>query len=227
MNNVSEHGEEQIKPHIPQGDDSQETTEKFQQLSPVFENAINCVLDALKIIEQKLMDNGPRMPIHSITSRVKSPKSIQKKLIRHGLPYTIDNVMYNLHDIAGVRVICKYISDIYLVRDLLLTSDKFTFVKEKDYIKTPKPSGYRSLHLIVETDVVIDEEVKKIRCEIQLRTSAMYSWASLEHNMRYKSDLPENEQINDSLKKCAEVLHSTDLEMQRIAQQLNIIETES
>ena len=131
--------------------------------------------------------------------------------------------MYNLHDIAGVRVICKYISDIYLVRDLLLTSDKFTFVKEKDYIKTPKPSGYRSLHLIVETDVVIDEEVKKIRCEIQLRTSAMDSWASLEHNMRYKSDLPENEQINESLKSCAEALHNTDLEMQRIAQQLGII----
>lgn len=223
MNNVSEHNEEQIKPHIPQGDDVHETTTKFHQITPIFENAISCVMDALKIIEQEWEDSGDRMPIHSITSRVKSPNSIQKKLTRHGLPFTIDNVMHNLHDIAGVRVICKYISDIYRVRDLLLASDKFTFIKEKDYIKTPKPSGYRSLHLIVETDVAVGEEMKKIRCEIQLRTSAMDSWASLEHNMRYKSDLPENEQINDSLKKCAEVLHSTDIEMQRIAQQLGIV----
>ncbi|MBP3506050.1 MAG: GTP pyrophosphokinase family protein, partial [Lachnospiraceae bacterium] len=85
------------------------------------------------------------------------------------------------------------------------------------------PSGYRSLHLIVETDVSVDGENRKIRCEIQLRTSAMDSWASLEHNMRYKSDLPENEQINESLKSCAEALHNTDLEMQSIAQQLGII----
>ena len=112
------------------------------------------------------------------------------------------------------------------MRDLLLASDRFTFVKEKDYIKIPKPSGYHSLHLIVETKVHLDEEIKRIRCEIQLRTSAMDSWASLEHNMRYKSDLPENEQINESLKNCAEVLHNTDIEMQRIAQQLGIISQE-
>ena len=226
MKNISEHDEEQIKSQVLQGDENCETTLKFHQMSPVFEKAINCVTDALKKIEQDLTDTGARIPIHSITSRVKSPDSIQKKLTRHGLPYTIDNVIHNLNDIAGVRVICKYISDIYNVRDLLLASDRFTFVKEKDYIKIPKPSGYRSLHLIVETKVHLDEEIKRIRCEIQLRTSAMDSWASLEHNMRYKSDLPENEQINESLKNCAEVLHNTDIEMQRIAQQLGIIPQE-
>lgn len=223
MKKVSEYDEEQTKPHILQGDECCETTKKFQQMSPAFEKAIGCVMGALKIIEQELMEGGVRIPIHSITSRVKSPESIQKKLTRHGSPYTLDNVMYNLNDVAGVRVICGYISDIYHVRDLLLASEQFTFIKEKDYIKTPKPSGYRSLHLIVETDVVLNGDSKKIRCEIQLRTSAMDSWASLEHNMRYKSDLPENEQINESLKNCAEVLHNTDLEMQRIAQQLGII----
>ena len=226
MKIISEYDIEQIKPQTPQSAEHLEITKKFRQMSVAFEGAIDCIMGTLKTIEQEMIESGLRIPIHSVTSRIKSPDSTRQKLSRHGLPYTIDNVMNNLHDIAGVRIICKYITDIYHVRDLLLKSDRYTFIKEKDYIKTPKPSGYRSLHLIVETDVSVDGENRKIRCEIQLRTSAMDSWASLEHNMRYKSDLPENEQINESLKSCAEALHNTDLEMQRIAQQLNIIETE-
>ena len=223
MKIISEYDIEQIKPQTPQSAEYLEITKKFRQMSAAFEGAIDCVMGTLKTIEQEMIESGLRIPIHSVTSRIKSPDSTRQKLARHGLPYTIANVMNNLHDIAGVRIICKYITDIYHVRDLLLKSDKYTFIKEKDYIKTPKPSGYRSLHLIVETDVNVDGENKKIRCEIQLRTSAMDSWASLEHNMRYKSDLPENEQINESLKSCAEALHNTDLEMQRIALQLGII----
>ena len=223
MKIISEYDIEQIKPQTPQSAEYLEITKKFRQMSVAFEGAIDCVMGTLKTIEQEMIESGLRIPIHSVTSRIKSPDSTRQKLARHGLPYTIDNVMNNLHDIAGVRIICKYITDIYHVRDLLLKSDRYTFIKEKDYIKTPKPSGYRSLHLIVETDVSVDGENRKIRCEIQLRTSAMDSWASLEHNMRYKSDLPENEQINESLKSCAEALHNTDLEMQRIALQLGII----
>ena len=223
MKIISEYDIEQIKPQTPQSAEYLEITKKFRQMSAAFEGAIDCVIGTLKTIEQEMIESGLRIPIHSVTSRIKSPDSTRQKLARHGLPYTIDNVMNNLNDIAGVRIICKYITDIYHVRDLLLKSDRYTFIKEKDYIKTPKPSGYRSLHLIVETDVSIDGENRKIRCEIQLRTSAMDSWASLEHNMRYKSDLPENEQINESLKSCAEALHNTDLEMQRIALQLGII----
>ena len=223
MKIISEYDIEQIKPQTPQSAEYLEITKKFRQMSAAFEGAIDCVMGTLKTIEQEMIESGLRIPIHSVTSRIKSPDSTRQKLARHGLPYTIDNVMNNLHDIAGVRIICKYITDIYHVRDLLLKSDRYTFIKEKDYIKTPKPSGYRSLHLIVETDVSVDGKNRKIRCEIQLRTSAMDSWASLEHNMRYKSDLPENEQINESLKSCAEALHNTDLEMQRIALQLGII----
>ena len=223
MKIISEYDIEPIKPQTPQSTEDLEITKKFRQMSVAFEGPIDCVMGALKTIEQEMIESGLRIPIHSVTSRIKSPDSTRQKLARHGLPYTIDNVMNNLNDIAGVRIICKYITDIYHVRDLLLKSDRYTFIKEKDYIKTPKPSGYRSLHLIVETYVSVDGENRKIRCEIQLRTSAMDSWASLEHNMRYKSDLPENEQINESLKSCAEVLHNTDLEMQRIAQQLGII----
>ena len=223
MKIITEYDIEQIKPQTPQSAEYLEITKKFRQMSAAFEGAIDCVMGTLKTIEQEMIESGLRIPIHSVTSRIKSPDSTRQKLARHGLPYTIDNVMNNLNDIAGVRIICKYITDIYHVRDLLLKSDRYTFIKEKDYIKTPKPSGYRSLHLIVETDVSVDGENRKIRCEIQLRTSAMDSWASLEHNMRYKSDLPENEQINESLKSCAEALHNTDLEMQRIALRLGII----
>ena len=220
MKNISERDDDELKSELSEDSEFNKTTEEFRQLSVVSQKAIDCVMGEVNRIEN---ESKVRIPIHSITSRIKSPDSIQQKLTRHGLPYTIDNVMNNLNDIAGVRVICKYISDIYQVRELLLKSNKFTFIKEKDYIKTPKPSGYRSLHLIVETDVDLNGESRRIRCEIQLRTSAMDSWASLEHNMRYKSDLPENEQINESLKSCAEALHNTDLEMQRIAQQLGII----
>lgn len=199
---------------------------EYRRISVAFEGAINCVLGALKIIEHEQTSDDLHSPVHSITSRVKSPESARKKLERHGLPFSIDNVLNQLNDVAGVRVICKYVSDIYLVRDMILASKQFAFVKEKDYIREPKPGGYRSLHLIVETDVHLSGGVRKVRCEIQLRTSAMDSWASLEHNMRYKNDLPENEQINESLKNCAEALYNTDLEMQRIAHQLGILSDE-
>ena len=223
MSIISENSEEKSKPQTLESEEHRETTEKFLEMSAAFQGAIDCVMDALENIKQENKEKGQRTPIHSITSRIKSPESTQKKLTRHGLPYTIDNVMNGLHDIAGVRVICKYISDIYGVRDILRERGLFTIVNEKDYIKSPKPSGYRSLHLIAEVGVQLGSSTQKIRCEIQIRTSAMDSWASLEHNMRYKSDLPENEQINESLKNCAEALHNTDLEMQRIAQQLRII----
>ena len=199
---------------------------EYRRISVAFEGAINCVLGALKIIEYEQASDELHSPIHSITSRVISPESTQKKLERHGLPFTIDNVMNQLHDIAGVRVICNYVSDIYLLRDMLLASKQFTFIKEKDYIREPKPSGYRSLHLIVETDVHLSGGTRKVRCEIQLRTSAMDFWASLEHNMRYKNDLPENKQINESFRKCSDMLYNTDLEMQRIAHQLGILSDE-
>ena len=213
---------EQLKRFAEQSNIYQE----YRHLSVAFEGAINCVLGALKIVEHEQTSEGGHSPMHSITSRVKSYESSQKKLKRHGLPFTIENVVNRLNDVAGVRVICKYISDIYLVRDMLLASRQFVLVKEKDYIRNPKPSGYRSLHLIVETDVHLSGGVRKVRCEIQLRTSAMDSWASLEHTMRYKSDLPENEQIDESLKNCAEALYNTDLEMQRIAHQLGILSDE-
>ena len=202
------------------------TTMEYRRLAAAYENAIDCTMGALNVIAQEQNANGLRSPIHSITSRVKSSESARKKLARHGLPYSIENVINRLNDVAGVRVICEYISDIYMVRDKLVESNSFTLVKEKDYIKMPKPGGYRSLHLIMETDVHPSGSPGRLRCEIQLRTSAMDSWASLEHTMRYKSDLPENEQINESLRNCAEALHNTDLEMQRIAHQLGILSDE-
>ena len=205
---------------------AQKTTAEYMCLMVAYESAIDHIIDSLRIIEQELNGENQHSPIHSITSRVKSLESSQKKLARHGLPYTIENVANKLNDVAGVRAICKYISDIYLVRDRLLSSPLFTIVREKDYIKEPKSGGYRSLHLTAEVEVPFDGSTRKVRCEIQLRTSAMDSWASLEHSMRYKNNLPENEQINESLKKCSDALYGTDLEMQRIAHQLGIISDE-
>ena len=123
MKIISEYDIEQIKPQTPQSAEYLEITKKFRQMSVAFEGAIDCIMGTLKTIEQEMIESGLRIPIHSVTSRIKSPDSTRQKLARHGLPYTIDNVMNNLNDIAGVRIICKYITDIYHVRDLLLKSD--------------------------------------------------------------------------------------------------------
>ena len=226
MNNHPEQYLVQSNVLFSESEDFFKTTMLFQQLLVAYNSAAECVTGALKIIEKEKKSKGLRSPIHSFTSRIKSPVSIQKKLHKQGLSYSIEAVVDNLNDVAGVRVICEYISDIYLVRNLLLSGELFTLVKEKDYIKNPKPNGYRSLHLIVEVMVHLTEGPKKVRCEIQLRTSAMDSWASLEHNMRYKKDLPENKRINNKLRKCAQALNNTDKEMQKIAEQLGILSQE-
>ena len=197
---------------------------QFQQMIMLYRAAIQCVVMRVDTVKNESQAKGNHVSVRSIETRIKEPQSIVKKLKRKGLPLSISSICHNLNDIAGVRIICKYISDIYRIKDILLDKNHIDLIAEKDYIKCPKPNGYRSLHLVVDVPVLLQEGLKKVRCEIQLRTTAMDSWAALEHNLRYKKDLPYNPNIDQRLKKCAAMLYESDLEMQSIACDMGIFE---
>jgi putative GTP pyrophosphokinase len=157
-----------------------------------------------------------RNPIHLIATRVKTPKSIMDKLVRRGLPLTVESARENLTDIAGIRVICSYIEDIHVIARLLVSQDDVELVRSTDYIQTPKPNGYRSLHLIVTIPVFLSDRTERVKAEIQIRTIAMDFWASLEHELAYKLAVGEAESVARELKDCADVIADTDRRMQAL-----------
>ena len=157
-------------------------------------------------------------PIENIKSRIKSNESILRKIIRRELPFDLDSLEENLDDIAGVRVICSFVDDIYKLADCFLRQDDITLIKMKDYIKNPKPSGYRSLHLIVAVPIFLENEKKLVKVEVQLRTIAMDFWASLEHKLRYNKKIaPEMlESLSRELNDCATESAELDFRMQNV-----------
>lgn len=197
---------------------------EFQRLMMIYESATKQVVTKLEILNKEYKVSGRRNPIETIKSRIKTPESIANKLEKEGLPFSFDAMTRNLTDVAGVRVICPYISDIYRIKDALFRQPDIVLVKEKDYIKKPKESGYRSLHLVAEITVYLSEEEHKVPVEIQLRTIAMDFWASLEHELRYKNQTGVPESIRRELFRCAETIAMTDREMEEIAQELQTLE---
>ena len=159
---------------------------EFQELMMRYSCAIREVRTKLEVLNDELNIHHKRNPIEFITSRIKRPISIVEKLKRYGVPISVESVEQNLNDVAGVRVICPFIDDIYAVADMLLRQDDITLLKKKDYIQNPKENGYRSLHLIMRVPVLSDGLTAMIPVEIQLRTSAMDIWASIEHDVCYK-----------------------------------------
>lgn len=199
-----------------------DTALKFQQLMMIYDGAAKQVTTKLEILNKEFSVRGKRSPIETIKSRIKSLESIALKLDRYGLPMTLENMTLTLSDVAGVRVICPYVADIYDVRDMFLAQADIRLIEEKDYIVNPKASGYRSLHLVVETDVYLSECVCPVRVEVQLRTIAMDFWSSLEHKMRYKTEKDVPQSIRDELRQCADRIAENDLEMQSIAERLEM-----
>ncbi|MBE6050734.1 MAG: GTP pyrophosphokinase family protein [Clostridium sp.] len=156
--------------------------------------------------------------METIKSRLKSPEGIAKKIKRKDISFSLESVEQNIDDIAGVRVVCSFPEDIYLLADCLLKQDDIKLLEMKDYIKNPKESGYRSLHLIVEVPIFLQNEKKSVKVEVQLRTIAMDFWASLEHKLRYKKDIaPEMaEQLAKDLVECADISAALDVRMENI-----------
>lgn len=193
---------------------------EFQQIMMVYESAIKQIETKLDILNKENKVSGRRNPIETVKSRVKTPQSIASKLEKKNLPVTFESMVENLHDIAGVRVICPYISDIYSVRDMLLKQPDITLLEEKDYIKKPKDSGYRSLHLVIEVPVYLSDSTHHVKAEIQLRTIAMDFWACLEHELHYKTNTNVPESVRRELFRVAETIAMTDREMEEIAIEL-------
>ena len=193
----------------------------FLELSHLYDSAIEVVKTYLNILDSEFSVKFQRNPIHNVESRLKSPQSIIGKLQKKGIPLTPESARKNLLDIAGIRVTCCYISDIYAIVEMLCRRDDFTVIKQKDYIKKPKPSGYRSYHLIVNVPVYLSTQKQYAPVEIQIRTIAMDFWASLEHQLKNKPSTAITPEISEELKDCAERIAETDLQMQRIFMEIN------
>ena len=205
----------------PEFDDSIEAMRKeYVQIQGIYAAAIREINARLQTLNQEFSLQHKHNPIHHLESRVKTLPSIIKKLRNTGFPVSISSAKKNLHDIAGVRVVCRYVADIYRIADLLLAQDDISLILEKNYIKNPKPNGYRSLHIVVDVPVYLSQGKLYIPVEIQIRTVAMDFWATLEHGIRYKATEEVPQSIIDQLRECADVITETDYKMQDIFQAL-------
>ena len=205
-----------------QAEDIFSSVSEWQEMMTKYNCAIREIRTKFEVLNDELSIKSNRNPIHAIYSRIKNPRSILEKLHRKGLDLTLDNVKSEIHDIAGVRVICDFEDDIYEIADMLLKQDDIKLVSYKDYIRAPKPNGYRSYHMIVETPVFFSEGKEMMKVEVQLRTIAMDFWASLEHELRYKKDLDQKtlNQISEDLLNCANTIAQVDNQMMNIKDKL-------
>lgn len=188
----------------------------FKDMTVLYSCAIREVTTKLENLNQELTHSQHHNPIHQISHRIKHPESIAKKMQRKNLPLSYDTAQQEIHDIAGIRVICPYIHDIYDVAAMLIKQDDITLLEQKDYINAPKESGYRSLHLIITVPVFLSEKTHIVPVEVQIRTIAMDFWASLEHQLRYKTCANIPSEIRQQLKEIAENMYQNDLAMQEM-----------
>lgn len=192
--------------------------EKWRKLYSYYTCALMEMETKFRVLNQEFSLQYDCNPIESIKTRIKSPESLAYKMQRKNIKLTLDNVEENINDVAGIRVICSFPKDIYMLKECLEKQDDIQILCEKDYIKEPKANGYRGLHLIVEIPIFLHKEKKYMKVEVQLRTIAMDFLASLEHKLRYKKNLPEDvdKQVEHELFVCSELSAILDLKMQRI-----------
>lgn len=186
-----------------------------RELMACYKCAMYEVETKFRVLNENFSVQNERNPIESIKTRLKSPESIANKLSKMGLSMTPETVERELHDVAGVRVICSFLDDIYMLSDCLINQADVTLIEKKDYIKNPKDNGYRSLHLIIEIPIFLHDHTRNMKVEVQLRTITMESWADLEHKLRYKKDLSEEvqSQIGEELAECAALCNTLDKKM--------------
>ena len=188
----------------------------FLELMMQYRCALMEVETKLNVLNEEFAQKYDRNPFESIKSRIKSPRSILEKLKRKGYEFSAESIEENLFDIAGIRVICSFPDDIYTIAALLAQQDDITVLERKDYIKNPKPNGYRSLHLILDIPIFLAEKKKHMKVEVQFRTIAMDFWASLEHKLKYKKNIENPAIVSEELRECAEIISAMDERMQNI-----------
>lgn len=187
--------------------------QQYNRLMAYYRCAMMEIETKFNVLNEEFSLQYDRNPINDIKTRLKNPMSIKDKLDRKHLSVTIGNIEKNLNDIAGVRVVCAFPDDVYMLADSLLKQDDIKLIEKKDYIKNPKPNGYRSLHLIVSVPIFLAKAKRQMKVEIQLRTIAMDSWASLEHQLKYKKDFTFTEKMENELFYCAKLSSELDLRM--------------
>ncbi len=197
---------------------------EFQEAMMLYRCAIREVQTKFEVLDDELSHKRKRKPIEYIISRIKRPESIVEKLQRKGYPLTIESIIENLNDVAGIRIVCSFIDDIYDIARMLVKQDDVTLIEVKDYIRNPKPNGYRSHHMIIEVPIFLSDRKQPMRVEVQLRTIAMDFWSSLEHQLKYKRDIPNAEDIVGELRDCADVIAKTDAQMQKIKNRIYLDE---
>jgi len=187
---------------------------EFKELMMMYKCAIKEVKTKFEVLDTEFKIRYQRNPINFINTRLKGTTSIIEKMKRKNIPFTLENIEKHINDVAGVRVICSYADDIYSIAKAFIQQDDIKLIEQKDYIAHPKPNGYRSLHLIVSVPVYFAEQKKDVKVEVQIRTIAMDSWASLEHQLRYKrQDIINSEDIVEQLKECADLIADIDSRM--------------
>ncbi len=195
---------------------SKNRMEGFRTLMAYYRCAIMEIETKLNVLNEQFSLQYDREPISVIKTRLKKLESIKDKLEKNNLPLTIESMEENLNDIAGVRVVCSFTEDVYMIADSLLSQDDVKLISKKDYIANPKPNGYRSLHLIVTVPIFLANEKRIMKVEIQLRTIAMDSWAALEHQIRYKKDVEFTDEMAAELYHCAQISAELDTKMDRL-----------
>ena len=201
-------------------------TDPFNSLMAYYKCALMEIETKFRVLNEEFSLQHDRNPIESIKTRLKSVDSIVEKMHRKNIPFSAKNIEENLTDIAGVRVICSFQEDIYFLASCLLGQDDVFLIEKKDYIANPKPNGYRSLHLIVETPIFLGSHKKMMKVEVQLRTIAMDFWASLEHKLKYKKNL-EIAQLTKDLKECADESAVLDAKMDAIRKRIEQLQYET
>jgi len=197
---------------------------QYNKLMAYYRCAMMEVETKFNVLNEEFSLRYDRNPINSMKSRLKKLISIKEKLERKNLPFTLDVIEQNLFDIAGIRVVCSFTEDVYTLAEALLKQDDITLVEKKDYIQNPKPSGYRSLHLIVSVPIFLSQEKHHMKVEIQLRTIAMDFWASLEHQLRYKKEFQFTESMADELLTCANLSAELDSRMDTLRKLVQVDE---
>lgn len=200
--------------------------DEYSERLVLYRSAIREISTRLEVLDDEFSFRHRRNPIHSTQSRLKSPQSMLEKMGRRQLPLSMDVICNKMIDIAGIRVICSYVDDIYLLADLLCAQDGIELVRANDYIRRPKANGYRSLHLVLKVPVRFSAGVQMVPVEIQIRTIAMDFWASLEHELHYKTAAKVTKDIVQELKDCAESIAILDERMQKINKQLEKLDSQ-
>lgn len=193
---------------------------QFNQLMSQYQAAIKEVSTKLEILKSDFQIRNQRNSIETIQTRIKKPMSILEKMNRKEMEMNLETICTKLNDVAGIRVICPFIDDIYMVAEKLAAQDDIRVIAVKDYIKNPKPNGYRSYHMIVEVPVFFMDRKQWMRVEVQIRTVAMDFWASLEHQIKYKKDIEDGGELVRDLKMCADTIAETDRRMLELRERI-------